>query len=127
MFESWFDIRSGHLYFQGQYFLYFSPFVCSIFLAIFIALVVFVFNPFLFILFLQPLPGFQSYKGVQFPVGLPARKTAPSRRVFSYIVLTVPLYLSGCNSLISAFILLMDPVSGTFAGFGFFSILFERL
>ena len=47
--------------FQGQYFLYFSPFVCSIFLAIFIALVVFVFNSFLFILFLQPLPGFQSY------------------------------------------------------------------
>ena len=25
MFDSWFDIRSGHMYFQGQYFLYFSP------------------------------------------------------------------------------------------------------
>ena len=61
VFDSWFNIRSGHMYFQGQYFLYFSPFVCSIFLAIFIALVVFVFNSFLFILFLQPLPGFQSY------------------------------------------------------------------
>ena len=61
LFDSWFNIRSGHMYFQGQYFLYFSPFVCSIFLAIFIALVVFVFNSFLFILFLQPLPGFQSY------------------------------------------------------------------
>ena len=64
VFDSWFDIQSGHIYFQGQYFLYFSPFVCSIFLAIFIALVVLVFNYFLFIIFLQPLPGFQSYKGV---------------------------------------------------------------
>ena len=27
VFDSWFDIRSGHIYFQGQYFLYFSPFV----------------------------------------------------------------------------------------------------
>ena len=59
-----FDIRSGHIYFQGQYSLYFFPFVCSIFLLIFFALVVFVFNAFLVIIFLQPLPGFQSYKGV---------------------------------------------------------------
>ena len=81
MFDSWLDILSGHMYFQGQYFLYFSPFVCSIFLAIFIALVVFVFNSFLFILFLQPLSGFQSYKGVQNPVGLPVRKTAVPRGV----------------------------------------------
>ena len=51
-------------YFQGQYFLYFSPFVCSIFVVIFIALVVFVFNSFLVIIFVQLLPGFQSYKGV---------------------------------------------------------------
>ena len=65
VFDSWFNIRSGHMYFQGQYFLYFSPFVCSIFLAIFIALVVFVFNSFLqFIIFLQPLPRFQSYKRI---------------------------------------------------------------
>ena len=47
VFNSWFDIRSGHIYFQGQYFLYFSPFVWSIFLVMFIALVVFVFNSFL--------------------------------------------------------------------------------
>ena len=40
------------------------PFVCSIFLVVFFALVVFVFNAFLVITFLQPLPGFQSYKGV---------------------------------------------------------------
>ena len=59
-----FDIRSGHIYFQGQYSLYFFPFVCSIFLVVFFALVVFVFNAFLVITFLQPLPGFQSYKGV---------------------------------------------------------------
>ena len=59
-----FDIRSGHIYFQGQYSLYFFPFVCSIFLLIFFALVVFVFSAFLVIIFLQPLPGFQSYKGV---------------------------------------------------------------
>ena len=64
VFDSWFDIRSDHIYFQGQYFLYFSPFVCSIFVVIFIALVVFVFNSFLVIIFLQMLPGFQSYKGV---------------------------------------------------------------
>ena len=64
VFDSWFDIRSGHICFQGQYFLYFSPFVCSIFVVIFIALVVFVFSSFLVIIFLQLLPGFQSYKGV---------------------------------------------------------------
>ena len=46
-----FDIRSGHLHFQGQNFLYFFPFVCSIFLLILFALVVFVFNAFLVIIF----------------------------------------------------------------------------
>ena len=59
-----FDIRSGHIYFQGQYSLYFFPFVCSVFLVIFFALVVFVFNAFLLSIFLQPPPGCQSYKGV---------------------------------------------------------------
>ena len=51
VFDSWFDIWSGHIYFQGQYFLYFSPFVWSILLVMFIALVVFVFNSFLVIIF----------------------------------------------------------------------------
>ena len=60
-----FDINSvRHIYFQGQYSLHFFPFVCSIFLVLFFALVVFLSNPFLVILFLQPLPRFQSYKGV---------------------------------------------------------------
>ena len=59
-----FDVRSGHIYFQGQYSLHFFPFVCNIFLVLFFALVVFLSNPFLVILFLQPLLGFQSYKGV---------------------------------------------------------------
>ena len=59
-----FDIRSCHVYFQGQYSLYVFPFVCSIFLVIFFALVVFVFNTFLVFIFLHPLPGFQFYKGV---------------------------------------------------------------
>ena len=67
MFDSRFDIWSGDIYFQSQYFLSFSPFVYSIFLAIFIDLVVFVFNSFLFIIFLQPLPGFQSYTGSLIP------------------------------------------------------------
>ena len=40
------------------------PFVCSTFLVVFFALVVLVFNAFLVIIFLHPLPGFQSYKGV---------------------------------------------------------------
>ena len=53
-----------HIYFQGQYSLHFFPFVCSIFLVLYFALVVFLSNPFLVILFLQPLPRFQSYKGV---------------------------------------------------------------
>ena len=51
VFNSWFDIRSGHIYFQGQYFLYFSPFVWSILLVMLIALVAFVFNSFLVIIF----------------------------------------------------------------------------
>ena len=46
----------------------------------------------------------------------------PSSRVFSYIVLTEPLYLSGWNSWFQHF-LLLDPVSGTFAGFRFSPIL----
>ena len=58
-----FDIRSGHIAFQGQFSLYFFSFVCSIFLVIFFALVDFVFKAFLVIILLQPLPGFQSYKG----------------------------------------------------------------
>ena len=49
---------------QPEYSLHFFPFVCSVFLVLFFALVVFLSNPFLVILFLQPLPGFQSYKGV---------------------------------------------------------------
>ena len=74
-----FNIRSGHIHFQGQYSLYFFPFVCSIFLVVFFALVVFIFSAFLVIIFLHPLPGFLSYKGVSFPVGLLGRKTAIPR------------------------------------------------
>ena len=59
-----FHIRSGHTYFQGQYSLYFFRFVCSIFEVTFFVLVDFVFNAFLAITLLQPLPGFQSYKRV---------------------------------------------------------------
>ena len=47
-----FDIWSGHIYFQGQYSLCFFPFVCSIFLVIFFALVDFVFNALLVIILL---------------------------------------------------------------------------
>ena len=75
------DIRSGHIYLQGQYSLYFFPFVWSIFFVIFFALVVLVFNAFLVIIFL-PLPGFQSYKGAYFPVRLPALSL--ERRLFLY-------------------------------------------
>ena len=49
--------------FSSQYSLCFFPFVCSIFLVIFFALVVFCFQCFPCCYFLQPLPGFQSYKG----------------------------------------------------------------
>ena len=59
-----FDIRSGQIHFQGHYFWYFLPSVCSIFLVISFALVVFAFNSFLVIIFLQPLLEFQSYKEV---------------------------------------------------------------
>ena len=45
------DIRSCHIYFQGQYFLYFFFLICSIFLVILFALVVFVSNAFLVIIF----------------------------------------------------------------------------
>ena len=48
-----FDIRFGHIhvYLQGQYFQYFFPFVCNIFLVILFALVVFAFNAFLVYIF----------------------------------------------------------------------------
>ena len=39
-----FDIRSGHIHFQGHYFWYFLPSVCSIFLVTFFALVIFCFQ-----------------------------------------------------------------------------------
>ena len=45
-----FDIRSGHIYFQGQYFLYFYLFICSIFLVKLFALFVFVFSAVLVII-----------------------------------------------------------------------------
>ena len=70
-----FEIRSGHIHFQGQYCLYPFPFVSSIFLVVFFALVVFVFNAFLVIIFLHPLRDFS----LSVPVGLLARKTAIPR------------------------------------------------
>ena len=44
-------------------------------------------------------------------------------RLSLYCPHSTVLYLPSCNSLVSAFILLMDPVSGTFAGFCFSPIL----
>ena len=57
-------VRHSVLYCQGRYSLYLFPFVCSIFLVVFFTLVVFVFNAFLVIIFLQPLPGFHSHNGI---------------------------------------------------------------
>ena len=63
-FIGWHVLFGPVTYFQGQYSLYFFPFVCSIFLVIFFALVDFAFNAFLVIIFLQPLRVFQSYEAV---------------------------------------------------------------
>ena len=89
-----FNIRSGHIYFQGQYSLYFFHFVCSIFLVIFFALVDFVFNAFLVSILLQPLPGVESNSLSNY---WRVRLLSLEPRL-SFIVLAVPLYLSGCNS-----------------------------
>ena len=67
MFDGWFDIRSGHIHFQGQYFLHFSPSVCIVFFEIFISLVVFVFNSFLFIIFSATAPGISVLRGSPIP------------------------------------------------------------
>ena len=88
------DFRSSHIYFQGQYSLYFFPFVCSIFLVIVFALVDFVFNAFLAIILLQPLPGVESNSLSDY---WRVRLLSLEPRL-SFIVLPVPLYLSGCNS-----------------------------
>ena len=94
-----FDFRSSHIYFQGQFSLYFFPFVCSIFLDIVFALVDFVFNAFLVIILLQPLPGVKSNSLSDY-----WRVTLLSLEPrLSFTVLPVPLYLSGCNSQASAF------------------------
>ena len=85
-------------YLQGQYFQHFFPFVCNIFL-VYSLLWLYLLSMLSLLLFLQSLPGFQSYKPGSL---IPCRMTGASR-VFSYIVLTVPLYLSGCNSLVSVF------------------------
>ena len=74
---------------------------CSQYFLLILLLWLCLFSMLSLLLFLQLLHGLQSYKGVLFPVGLPARKTAIPRA--AYIVLTVPLYLSGCNSLVSTF------------------------
>ena len=95
-FTGWhvFDFRSSHIYFQGHYSLYFFPFVCSIFLVIVFALVDFVFNAFLAIILLQPLPGVESNSLSDY---WRVRLLSLEPRL-SFIVLPVPLYLSGCNS-----------------------------
>ena len=53
----------------------------------------------------------------------PVRLLSLEPCLFLYCPHSTVLYLPSCNSLVSAFILLMDPVSGTFAGFGFSLIL----
>ena len=119
------DIRSGHIYFQGQYSLHFFPFVCNIFLVLFFALVVFLSNPLLVILFLQPLPGFQSYKEVFFPVGLYRRvRLLPLEpRLFLYCPHSTTLSFRLQFFSFTDHFLLMDPMRGTFVGFGFSPIL----
>ena len=55
-----------------------------------------------FLLFSRPAaaPGISVLQGGLIPCRIiGAQDCYPSSRVFSYIVLTVPLYLSGCNSL----------------------------
>ena len=99
-----FEIRSGHIHFQGQYCLYPFPFVSSIFLVVFFALVVFVFNAFLVIIFLHPLRDFSLTRESNSLLDYwRVRLLSLEPRLFLYFVLTVPLYLSGCNSLVSAF------------------------
>ena len=107
-------------YLQGQYFQHFFPFVCNIFL-VYSLLWLYLLAMLSLLLFLQSLPGFQSQKPGTL---IPCRMTGASR-VFSYIVLTLPLYLSGCNSLVSVF-----PSDGSrewyIRWFRFFSNLIER-
>ena len=99
-----FEIRSGHIHFQGQYCLYPFPFVSSIFLVVFFALVVFVFNAFLVIIFLHSLRDFSLTRESNSLLDYwRVRLLSLEPRLFLYFVLTVPLYLSGCNSLVSAF------------------------
>ena len=72
-----FDIRSGHIHFQGQYSQYFFSFVCSIFLVVFFAFVVFAFNAFVIFSCIR----FRDFSLTResTPVGLLASKTAIPR------------------------------------------------
>ena len=62
-----FDVRSGHIYFKGQYSLGFFPFVCSIFLFIFFTLVVFCFQSFPCYYFPAAAPGISVLQGSLIP------------------------------------------------------------
>ena len=72
-----FDIRSGHIHFQGQYSLYFFPLVCRIFLVVFFTLL-YLFSMFSLLLFSCIHPRDFSLT-IESNVGLLARKTAIPR------------------------------------------------
>ena len=76
-------------------------FCLQYFLSLLFALVLFTFNAFLVIIF-ATAPGISVLQARDLGSLIPCRMTG-ANRVFSYIVLTVPLYLSGCNSLVSVF------------------------
>ena len=61
-----FDIRSGHIYFQGQYSLYFFPFVCSIFL-LYSLLWSILFSMLSLLLFYAAAPGISVLQGSLIP------------------------------------------------------------
>ena len=105
-----FDIRSGHIYFQGQYsawvFSALFPFCLQCFLSFILCFGCISFQSFPCYSFSAAAPGISVLQGSLIPCRITGGYFGcyPSSRVFSYIVLTVSLNLSGCNSLVSSII-----------------------
>ena len=125
-----FDIRSGHIYFQGQYsawvFSALFPFCLQCFLSFILCFGCISFQSFPCYSFSAAAPGISVLQGSLIPCRITGGYFGcyPSSRVFSYIVtqyqLTFTLqFLSFIDHL------LIDPVRRIFVGFGISPILFS--
>ena len=128
MFDSWCDIGSCHI-FSGSLFSVLFPICLQYFLSHIhcFGCICFQFFPSVYYFSAAAPPDFNlTRESNSLSDYRKVRLLSLEARLFLYCPHSTT-YLSGCNSLVSAFLLLMDPVRGTFTGFGFFFNLIQRL